>query len=142
MIGCHFLVRIFYKFASGILSADKQLTSLLNDAFVFVVIFPQICLSPGRKKEDLVISPADEKFLQKTNDMKIHEIPTRENGTTDPDHSSSSKFDESWPSTERAMVSTPEAEINISEMSKTPSSTGSDVLLHPLPDSTLARSVL
>ena len=33
MIGCHFLVRIFYKFASGILSADKQLTSLLNDAF-------------------------------------------------------------------------------------------------------------
>lgn len=110
--------------------------------FVVVVIFPQICLSPGRKKEDLVISPADEKFLQKTNDMKIHEIPTRENGTTDPDHSSSSKFDESWPSTERAMVSTPEADINISEMSKTPSSTGSDVLLHPLPDSTLARSVL
>ena len=105
--------------------------------FVFVVIFPQICLSPGRKKEDLVISPADEKFLQKTNDMKIHEIPTRENGTTDPDHSSSSKFDESWPSTERAMVSTPEA-----EMSKTPSSTGSDLLLCPLPDSTLARLVM
>ena len=71
--------------------------------------------------------------------MKIHEIPTRENGTTDPDQSSSSKFDESWPSTERAMVSTPEADTETSGMTKTLSSEGSDVHLRPLPDSTLAR---
>ena len=102
-------------------------------------IFLQICLSPGRRTEDRVKSPADEEFLQKTNHMKIHEIPTRENGTTDPNQSSSSKFDESWPSTERVMVSTPEADTDISEMSKTPTSEGSDLPLQPLPDSTLAR---
>lgn len=71
--------------------------------------------------------------------MKIHEIPTRENGTTDPNQSSSSKFDESWPSTERAMVSTPEADTEISGMSKTLSSEGSNVPLCLPSDSTLAR---
>ena len=72
--------------------------------------------------------------------MKIHEIPTRENGTIDPEQSSSSKFDESWPSTERAMVSTPETDTEISGMSKTPSSEGSDlpVQIHSQ-HSTLAR---
>lgn len=84
-------------------------------------------------------SPADEKFLQQTNHMKIHEIPTRENGTVDPDHSSSSKFDKSWPSTERVIVSTPEADTDGTERSKTPSSDGRDFPLHACPDSTLAR---
>ena len=71
--------------------------------------------------------------------MKIHEVPTRENGTTDPDHSSSSKFDESWPSTERAVVSTPEADTDGMEISKTSSSDGRDFPLQSLTDSTLAR---
>ena len=70
--------------------------------------------------------------------MKIHEIPTRENGTTELDHSSSSKFDESWPSTERAMVSTPEAETEGTE-TRTPSSDGRDFPMRLLPNSTLAR---
>ena len=84
-------------------------------------------------------SPADEKFLQHTNHIKIHEIPTRENGTIDPDHSTSSKFDESWPSTVRALVSTPEADTDGTEKSKTPSSDGRDFPLRARPDSTLAR---
>lgn len=84
-------------------------------------------------------SPADEKFLRQTNHIKIHEIPTRENGTVDHDHSSSSKFDESWPSTERALVSTPEADTTGTETSKSPSSEGRDFLLRTRPDSTLAR---
>ena len=84
-------------------------------------------------------SPADEKFLQHTNHITIHEIPTRENGTRDPDQSSSSKFDESWPSTERALVSTPEADTDGTERSKTPSSEGIGFPLRARPDSTLAR---
>lgn len=84
-------------------------------------------------------SPADEKFLQRTNHIKVHEIPTRENGTIDPDHSTSSKFDESWPSTERALVSTPEADTDGTEISKTPSSDGRNFPLRSRPDSTLAR---
>jgi len=99
----------------------------------------KICLSPDHKKEVHMKSPADEKFLRQTNHIKIHEIPTRENGTVDPDHSSSSKFDESWPSTERALVSTPEADTTGTETSKSPSSEGRDFLLRTCPDSTLAR---
>ena len=64
----------------------------------------KLCLSPDNKMEHFIKNPEDEKFLRKTNQMRIHEIPTRENGTTVMDHSSSSKFDESWPSTERAML--------------------------------------
>ncbi|KAJ7333105.1 hypothetical protein OS493_018280 [Desmophyllum pertusum] len=101
----------------------------------------KICLSPDHRKEDQMKSPADKKFLQQTNHIKIHEIPTRENGTTEPDQSSSSKFDESWPSTERAMVSTPEADTEGTERSKTPSSDRSDFPLRPLPNSTLARYI-
>lgn len=71
--------------------------------------------------------------------MKIHEIPTRENGSTDLDQSSSSKFEESWPSTERAMVSTPEGDAESFSLSKTTSSEGTDIPFKPLPDSTLAR---
>ena len=71
--------------------------------------------------------------------MKIHEIPTRENGSTDLDQSSSSKFEESWPSTERAMVSTPEVDAESFSLSKTTSSEGTDIPFKPPPDSTLAR---
>lgn len=104
-----------------------------------VIPLLQICLSPSRGKEETSKSPADDKFLRQTDHMKIHEIPTRENGTTDLDQSSSSKFEESWPSTERAMVSTPEGDAESSGLSKTPSSEGTDIPFQPLPDSTLAR---
>lgn len=99
----------------------------------------KLCLSPDNKMEHFIKNPEDEKFLRKTNQMRIHEIPTRENGTTVMDHSSSSKFDESWPSTERAMVSTPEVDTETTE-TKTPSSEGGTGFKRQLlPNSTLAR---
>ncbi|XP_068687048.1 proline and serine-rich protein 3-like isoform X1 [Montipora foliosa] len=101
----------------------------------------KICLSPNHRKEETPISPADEKFLKQTDHMKIHEIPTRENGTIDADQSSSSKFDESWPSTERVMVSTPEADAESPITSKTHSSEGTEIPFRPLPHSTLARYI-
>ena len=111
----------------------------MKSAIIPVISIRQICLSPNHRKEETSISSADEKFLKQTDRMKIHEIPTRENGTIDPDQSSSSKFDESWPSTERVMVSTPEADAEISNPSKTHSSEGTEIPFRPLPDSTLAR---
>lgn len=110
-------------------------------SFVYLLYLFKLCLSPHRK-EDYIKNPEDEKFLRKTNQMRrIHEIPTRENGTTELNHSSSSKFDESWPSTERALVSTPEVEIETTD-TKTPSSDGGiDFKRHLLPNSTLARYI-
>jgi hypothetical protein len=47
-----------------------------------------------------VSSPEDLKFLKETNTIKSQEVPTRENGSI-ADMSSTSQFNESWPSTER-----------------------------------------
>lgn len=101
----------------------------------------KICLSPSHGREETSKSPSDDKFLRQADHMKIHEIPTRENGSTDLDQSSSSKFEESWPSTERAMVSTPEVDAESFSLSKTTSSEGTDIPFKPLPDSTLARYI-
>lgn len=104
-----------------------------------VIPLLQICLSPSHRREEISKSSSDDKFLQQADHIKIYEIPTRENGTTDLDQSSSSKFEESWPSTERAMVSTPEGDVESFSLSKTTSSEGTDIRFKTLPDSTLAR---
>ncbi|XP_048588476.1 uncharacterized protein LOC5510964 isoform X1 [Nematostella vectensis] len=64
-----------------------------------------------------VNSPEDLKFLDGVNKLKIHEVPTRENGL--PADSSSSQFNESWPSTDRTLsVGTPQSVISTPEMTQ------------------------
>ncbi|XP_031558940.1 uncharacterized protein LOC116295299 isoform X2 [Actinia tenebrosa] len=64
----------------------------------------KVCLSAPYTSKDTqhqVSSPEDLKFLKETNTLRTaQEIPTRENGST-ADLSSTSQFNESWPSTER-----------------------------------------
>ena len=109
---------------------------------VLILFLHKTCLSPERKEEDQVLSPADKQFLHKTN--TIHEIPTRENGVT-ADESSSTQFNESWPSTERptTIASTPEtaADSTIETVKSSEVQGWRDLTQLSLPDSTLARQV-
>ncbi|KAK3754029.1 hypothetical protein QZH41_020295, partial [Actinostola sp. cb2023] len=72
------------------------------------------CLSVPVSSQQQVTSPEDLKFLKESNVLKVQEIPTRENGSF-ADQSSTSQFNESWPSTEQAgSLGTPLSEGTIS----------------------------
>lgn len=78
----------------------------------------QVCLSAPAPEHDKVTSPEDLKFLKDTNALKVQEIPTRENGSFG-DQSSSSHFNESWPSTEQnGSHSTMVSDVTSPEMSQ------------------------
>lgn len=63
-----------------------------------IKMFAQVCLSaPAIPQHQQVTSPEDLQFLKDVSALKIQEIPTRENGSF-ADQSSSSQFNESWPS--------------------------------------------
>lgn len=88
------------------------------------VSYLQVCLSAPYFPQDTqhqVSSPEDLKFLKETNTLRTaREVPTRENGST-ADLSTTSQFNESWPSTERtSSLGTPLSDGTVSspEMSQ------------------------